>query len=125
MQNLCHRYICILVPVIYSIQHDRLSVWQILDLYLSMSNAVVDGLKYAKSHEWAKVEGGTATVGISDFAQVNIYATATIWPFVTKPSRAQSRSPNEGTNGLSVFTATLHVPRLYFENHIICSIILE
>ena len=32
--------------------------------------AVVDGLKYAKSHEYVKNEGGVATVGISDFAQV-------------------------------------------------------
>lgn len=30
---------------------------------------VVDGLKYSKSHEWVKVEGNTATLGISDFAQ--------------------------------------------------------
>lgn len=29
----------------------------------------MDGLKYVSSHEWAKVEGGIATVGISDFAQ--------------------------------------------------------
>lgn len=26
-------------------------------------------LKYAKSHEWVKIENGIATVGISDFAQ--------------------------------------------------------
>ncbi|MBU1001195.1 MAG: glycine cleavage system protein GcvH [Proteobacteria bacterium] len=26
-------------------------------------------LKYAKTHEWAKIEGDTATVGISHFAQ--------------------------------------------------------
>lgn len=26
-------------------------------------------LKYAASHEWVKIENGTATVGISDFAQ--------------------------------------------------------
>ena len=26
-------------------------------------------LRYAASHEWAKVEGGVATVGISDHAQ--------------------------------------------------------
>ncbi|CAL8469436.1 g8977 [Coccomyxa elongata] len=30
---------------------------------------VEEGLKYAKSHEWAKIEGDTATIGISDFAQ--------------------------------------------------------
>eukprot|EP00217_Crustomastix_stigmatica_P004670 CAMPEP_0183789688 /NCGR_PEP_ID=MMETSP0803_2-20130417/575_1 /TAXON_ID=195967 /ORGANISM="Crustomastix stigmata, Strain CCMP3273" /LENGTH=161 /DNA_ID=CAMNT_0026033865 /DNA_START=42 /DNA_END=527 /DNA_ORIENTATION=+ len=30
---------------------------------------VVDGLKYAKSHEWAKVDGDTVTIGITDHAQ--------------------------------------------------------
>lgn len=33
-----------------------------------MSNIPAD-LKYAKSHEWVRVEGDTATVGITDFAQ--------------------------------------------------------
>jgi glycine cleavage system H protein len=34
-----------------------------------MSN-VPAGLRYAKSHEWLKLEGdGTATIGISDYAQ--------------------------------------------------------
>jgi glycine cleavage system H protein len=26
-------------------------------------------LKYTKDHEWVKIEGGTATIGITDFAQ--------------------------------------------------------
>jgi glycine cleavage system H protein len=30
---------------------------------------IPDGLKYTKDHEWVKIEGGTATVGITDFAQ--------------------------------------------------------
>ena len=30
---------------------------------------VVDGLLYTKEHEWAKVEGDVATVGITDHAQ--------------------------------------------------------
>jgi glycine cleavage system H lipoate-binding protein len=33
-------------------------------------DAVLPDLKYASSHEWAKPEGETATVGISDHAQV-------------------------------------------------------
>jgi len=33
-----------------------------------MSN-VIEGLKYSESHEWVKVEGGVALVGVSDFAQ--------------------------------------------------------
>lgn len=30
---------------------------------------VIDGLLYADSHEWVKVDGDIATVGISDYAQ--------------------------------------------------------
>jgi glycine cleavage system H protein len=30
---------------------------------------VVKGLYYTKDHEWAKIEGDTATVGITDYAQ--------------------------------------------------------
>ncbi|HLH53961.1 MAG TPA: glycine cleavage system protein GcvH [Verrucomicrobiae bacterium] len=33
-----------------------------------MSNIPAD-LKYAKSHEWARVQGGEATIGITDHAQ--------------------------------------------------------
>lgn len=35
--------------------------------------AVLPDLKYASSHEWAKAEGETATVGISDHAQVGAF----------------------------------------------------
>ncbi len=28
-----------------------------------------EGLKYTKDHEWLKIEGNTATIGITDFAQ--------------------------------------------------------
>jgi glycine cleavage system H protein len=34
-----------------------------------MSANVPSDLKYAKSHEWVRVAGGTATVGITDHAQ--------------------------------------------------------
>lgn len=30
---------------------------------------VPENLKYSKSHEWVKVEGNVATIGITDFAQ--------------------------------------------------------
>lgn len=30
---------------------------------------VPDGLKYTKDHEWAKFEGSTATIGVTDHAQ--------------------------------------------------------
>ncbi len=34
-----------------------------------MSSQVPQDLRYAKSHEWVRVEGGVATVGITDHAQ--------------------------------------------------------
>ncbi|MFZ6011458.1 MAG: glycine cleavage system protein GcvH [Bacteroidota bacterium] len=30
---------------------------------------IPDGLKYTKDHEWIKIEGNTAIIGITDFAQ--------------------------------------------------------
>ena len=30
---------------------------------------IVEGLKYSESHEWVKVDGNVAWVGVSDFAQ--------------------------------------------------------
>lgn len=30
---------------------------------------IIEGLKYSKDHEWVKVEGNLATVGITDYAQ--------------------------------------------------------
>lgn len=30
---------------------------------------IPDSLKYTKDHEWIKIEGNTATIGITDFAQ--------------------------------------------------------
>ena len=36
---------------------------------LASSTAVVKDLKYADSHEWVKVDGNSATVGITDHAQ--------------------------------------------------------
>ncbi|XP_019156494.1 PREDICTED: glycine cleavage system H protein, mitochondrial-like [Ipomoea nil] len=32
-------------------------------------SSVLEGLKYAKSHEWVKSEGSVATIGITDHAQ--------------------------------------------------------
>ena len=34
-----------------------------------MSYKIVDGLKYTRKHEWARPEGNTAVVGLTDFAQ--------------------------------------------------------
>lgn len=41
--------------------------------YSAFLPAVLPDLKYASSHEWAKAEGETATVGISDHAQVGAF----------------------------------------------------
>ena len=37
-----------------------------------MSSLVPDHLKYAKTHEWVKVEGDTATIGITYHAQAEL-----------------------------------------------------
>ena len=37
-----------------------------------MSSLVPDHLKYAKTHEWVKVEGDTAAIGITDHAQAEL-----------------------------------------------------
>ena len=34
-----------------------------------MANNIPSELKYTKDHEWAKIEGDVATIGITDFAQ--------------------------------------------------------
>jgi glycine cleavage system H protein len=31
-----------------------------------------DGLLYSKDHEWAKIDGDTATIGITDYAQTSL-----------------------------------------------------
>ena len=41
----------------------------VLILFFSILHAVVKDLKYLDSHEWVKVEGNSATVGIIESAQ--------------------------------------------------------
>lgn len=33
---------------------------------------VIEGLKYSKEHEWVRVEGGKAYIGITDYAQKSL-----------------------------------------------------
>lgn len=33
---------------------------------------IVEGLRYSESHEWVKVEGNVAIIGVSDFAQAEM-----------------------------------------------------
>jgi glycine cleavage system H protein len=37
-----------------------------------MANGVPDGLVYSKEHEWVKLDGDVATVGITDYAQASL-----------------------------------------------------
>ena len=37
-----------------------------------MSSQIPDTLTYAKTHEWVKVDGDTATIGITDHAQAEL-----------------------------------------------------
>ena len=33
---------------------------------------IIEGLKYSESHEWVKVEGGIAVIGVTDYAQAEM-----------------------------------------------------
>lgn len=37
-----------------------------------MSSKIVDGLLYSESHEWVKVDGNVAIIGVTDFAQAEM-----------------------------------------------------
>lgn len=52
---------------------------------------VIEGLFYSKSHEWVKIEGNKAFVGISDYAQESLGAVV----FVDLPSVGDSFSKDE------------------------------
>jgi glycine cleavage system H protein len=50
-----------------------------------MSSKVPADLKYAKSHEWVRVQGDTATVGITDHAQHEL--TDVVFVELPQPNR--------------------------------------
>lgn len=50
-----------------------------------------DSLKYTKDHEWIKIEGNTATVGITDFAQHELGDIV----FVDIPTKGKKLAANE------------------------------
>lgn len=52
---------------------------------------VRDGLRYSKDHEWVKVEGGNARVGISDHAQHQLTELA----FIQLPKVGQKIAKGE------------------------------
>jgi len=45
-----------------------LDIYLVINLIFTKMN-VPEGLKYTKDHEWIKIDGDIATVGITDFAQ--------------------------------------------------------
>ncbi len=47
----------------------HLSVGNIPSSSLKFSTSSLDGFKFLETHEYAKVDGDIATIGISDFAQ--------------------------------------------------------
>jgi glycine cleavage system H protein len=57
---------------------------------LNMSE-VREGLRYSKDHEWVKVEGGNARVGISDHAQHQLTELA----FIELPKNGQKVNAGE------------------------------
>ncbi|HOF16100.1 MAG TPA: glycine cleavage system protein GcvH [Bacteroidales bacterium] len=52
---------------------------------------ILENLKYAKNHEWIKVEGNEALIGISDFAQHELGDIV----FVDVPSVGETLDKNE------------------------------
>ncbi|RIL05099.1 MAG: glycine cleavage system protein GcvH [Proteobacteria bacterium] len=49
-------------------------------------------LKYTKEHEWVRIEGGTATVGITEFAQSELGEVV----FVDLPAAGKEASQGKG-----------------------------
>ncbi|KAF3645545.1 Glycine cleavage system H protein, mitochondrial [Capsicum annuum] len=65
-------------------------------------STVIDGLKYASSHEWVKHEGGVATVGITDHAQDHLGEVV----FVDLPETGGSVSQGSGFGAVESVKAT-------------------
>lgn len=68
-------------------------------------SAVVKALKYADSHEWAKVEGNSATVGITDHAQDHLGDVV----YVELPEVGKSLTKGEGFGAVESVKATSDV----------------
>ncbi|KAF3451146.1 hypothetical protein FNV43_RR07237 [Rhamnella rubrinervis] len=60
--------------------------------------SVVKDLKYADSHEWVKVEGNTATVGITDHAQDHLVESVKATSDVNSPVSGKVVEVNEELN---------------------------
>ena len=67
---------------------------------------VMEGLKYTEDHEWISVEGNTATLGITDFAQSSLGDIV----FVELPEEGEEL---EATNSFGVVESIKSVSDLY------------
>jgi len=56
---------------------------------------IPDNLKYTKDHEWVKIEGDIATVGITDYAQGELGDI--VFVELPKPGKTFDRSTSFGT----------------------------
>ncbi|KAL0553019.1 hypothetical protein IC582_006901 [Cucumis melo] len=65
-------------------------------------STVLDGLKYASSHEWVKHEGSVATVGITDHAQDHLGEVV----FVDLPESGSSVSQGKSFGAVESVKAT-------------------
>ncbi|XP_031503257.1 glycine cleavage system H protein, mitochondrial-like [Nymphaea colorata] len=65
-------------------------------------STVLDGLKYAESHEWVKHEGSVATVGITDHAQDHLGEVV----FVDLPEAGTSVTKGSGFGAVESVKAT-------------------
>ncbi|KAG8495859.1 hypothetical protein CXB51_009457 [Gossypium anomalum] len=68
-------------------------------------STVLDGLKYANSHEWVKHEGPVATIGITDHAQDHLGEVV----FVELPEPGGSVSQGKGFGAVESVKATSDV----------------
>lgn len=67
---------------------------------------IIDGLKYTEEHEWIQVEGDTATIGITDFAQSSLGDIV----FVELPAEGEQL---EASNSFGVVESIKSVSDLY------------
>lgn len=65
--------------------------FRLSDSHTIMSSKVLSELKYAKSHEWVRVEGDIATIGITDHAQQELTDVV----FVELPAAGKKVSAGE------------------------------
>eukprot|EP00262_Sarcandra_glabra_P016690 TRINITY_DN5520_c0_g1_i1.p1 TRINITY_DN5520_c0_g1~~TRINITY_DN5520_c0_g1_i1.p1 ORF type:complete len:166 (-),score=47.30 TRINITY_DN5520_c0_g1_i1:201-698(-) len=68
-------------------------------------SSVIDGLKYASSHEWVKHEGSVATIGITDHAQDHLGEVV----FVELPESGSSVSKGSSFGAVESVKATSDV----------------